>query len=276
MNDTKPSRLTLGRHPLDSVRSFRRRRVLNSARLPVPDVALELGAFDNPTLRASDGFTVRYADYLSTEQMLATWKDHPGHAASRIVPVDYVVKGATVSPFIPDRVDLVVANHVIEHICNPIGWLCDIASICTERGAVFLAVPDQRYTFDYHKRPTDITALVQAYEEGKNEPDLWDVARMIHLHVPVDAGSLWAGGEAPAKPGLAGRSFREILERARERLHKGRADVHSHFYTAASFVHVFAELARSDYIPWSVELLSDVEPGANEFCVLLRRRQPPG
>jgi len=263
--------LTLGKDRDDSRLSYRRRLVLSAAGLAIPATALEIGACDNPTIRERDGFAVRYADYFSGEELRRTHASNPRRDASRIVDVDYVVKGPLISPYIHEQMELVVANHVIEHICNPINWLRDIASICSPEAAIFLAVPDQRFTFDYLKQPTDITNIVRAYEERKVQPDAYDVARMRYLHTRVDAGALWEGGAPPVAPSQTTASYRSILERARADAESAYTDVHCMFFTSDSFVHIFSELHRSGYIPWQVKLLCDVERGGNEFYVLLER-----
>ena len=171
--------------------SWRRRQILTGACLRKPGVALEIGAFDNPTVRPCDGFEVRYADYFSSDELRQKYADNPRRDLSRIVEVDYVVKGPHLSPFIRDKVDLVLANHVIEHVSNPIGWLVDMASFCTEQANIFLAVPDKRFTFDYFKQSTDVGCLVRAYEERKDRPDAYDIARMRYLHAKVDPLALW-------------------------------------------------------------------------------------
>lgn len=268
MNRSEPS-LKLVRDRSDSRLSARRRQILSAAGLHAPAVALEVGAFDNPTVRRSDGFVVRYADYFSAHELREKHANNPKRDVSRVVDVDYVLKGPRLSPFIQEKVDLVVANHVIEHICNPIGWLCDIAMFCSPDALVFMAVPDQRFTFDYLKQPSDITAIVRSHEEEKEQPDVYDVARMRYLHTRVDAASLWEGGAPPVPPKQPPKSYREILDAARAEAGRGYTDVHCAFYTAESFVHIFSELHRSGFIPWQVRLLHDVDRGGNEFYVLL-------
>lgn len=266
---TSEDKLRLSRHPGDSRLSWQRRQLLSGAGLECPRTAMEVGAFDNPTLRASDGFAVRYVDYFSSEELRAKHADNPKRDVSRIVDVDWVVKGPRLSPFIGERMDLIVANHVIEHICNPIGWLSDVASFCSPGATVFMAVPDRRFTFDYLKQPTDITDIVQAYEQGKEQPDAHDVARMRYLHTRVDAAAIWDGGEGPVPPQQTAAPYRATLERAREEVRGGYVDVHCTYFTSSSFIHIFSELKRSDYIPWRVDLLHDVVRGGNEFYVLL-------
>lgn len=266
---------SIGRLELDPARAgtrlaARRRRALSAAGFGMPRIALEIGAFDNPTITPEDGFAVRYADYFSSDELRLKHAANPHRALSRIVEVDYVIKGPRLSPFITGPMDLVVANHVIEHIADPIGWLGDIAGFCAPGAAIFLAVPDQRFTFDYFKQPSDVTDLVRAYEERKSAPDAYDVARMRHLHTRVDPEQLWDGG-APARPEARG-TYRTLLERARAEVGAGYTDVHCTFWTADAFVDAFTELERSGYLPWRTELLGGVERGGNEFYVLLRRK----
>lgn len=264
-------RLLLERDRDDSRLSWQRRQILAGAGLDKPGVALEIGAFDNPTVRPRDGFDVRYADYFSSDELRQKHSGNPRRDLSRIVEVDYVVKGPRLSPFIDDRCDLIVANHVIEHVCDPIGWLVDIASFCTARATIFMAVPDQRFTFDYFKQPTDIGCIVRAHEERKERPDRFDVARMRYLHTRVDALALWDGRARPVRPGPDRPTYRQILENARVEAEAGYVDVHCTYYTVDSFMQVFGELHRSGYVPWSVELLADVSRGGNEFYVMLGR-----
>lgn len=263
-------RLALVRDKGDSRLSWRRRQVLTSASVAKPDIALEIGAFDNPTLRVTDGFQVRYADYFSSDELRRKYADNPRRDLSRIVEVDYVVNGPRLSRFILERIGLVVANHVIEHVSDPIGWLVDMASFCSDDASIFMAVPDQRFTFDYFKQPTDVGCLVRAHEEGKVQPDSYDVARMRYLHTRVDPLALWDGA-VPARPGNERPTYRQILENARVEVKSGYTDVHCTYYTADSFMQIFGELHRSRYVPWKVELLQGVERGGNEFYVLMER-----
>lgn len=271
MRDAPLETLVLARDREDTRLSWRRRQILSAAGLRKPRVALEIGAFDNPTLRPRDGFAVRYADYFSSDELRSKHAGNPRRDATRIVEVDHVVKGPRLSAFVTGEIDLVLANHVVEHVPDPIGWLVDIASFCAAGASVFLSVPDQRFTFDYFKQPTDVGCLVRSHEQGKDRPDAYDVARMRHLHVKVDALALWDEGAAPDRPGAERPTYRQILERARHEAGAGYVDVHCTYYTAESFIRVFEELHRSAYVPWRPRLLGGVERGGNEFHVLLAK-----
>lgn len=263
--------LVLEGNPTGTSSSLMRRQMLNAGRLPVPGVALEVGAFDNPTLHAEDGFAVRYADYFSAEELRVEAARNPRRSIERMVGVDYVIKGPRLSPFIPESIGLLVANHVVEHLPDPIGWLRDVALMCTDDAAIFMAVPDRRYTFDLYKQPSDIVSLVRAFDERKEQPDAYDIARMRYLHQRVDAKAVWASGKRPPMPGRTEGGFRKVMEQAAAQAAAGYVDVHCHYYTAGSFLHIFTELFESGYLPWKVELVGDVQRGSNEFHVVFRR-----
>jgi hypothetical protein len=262
------NKLVLPRDWVGSVVSKRRRAQLLQAGLPRPATVLEVGAFDNPTVRGSDGFTVRYADIKTTQSLRRQWGNKPGRDPERFVEVDHVVRRGVLSPFVLESFDLVIACQVLQLVPDPIGWLVDLARVCTPDAAVFLTLPDQRYTFDYYKQPTDLVGLVRAHETRKTEPDAYDVARMRYLHTHVDVAALH-DGQAPPPP-VKPASFRALLEEARHAVALG-AEPHCHFFTSDSFMAIADELHRSHYVPWTAKRVADVEPGSNEFAVLLHR-----
>ena len=262
--------LKLAKAADDTSRSWGRRQVLSSIGLRVPKLAMEIGAFDNPTVRPSDGFEVRYIDHFSADELRVLHAKNERRRLDRLVNVDYVIKEKSLSAVVREKADLLVANHVVEHLCNPIAWLRDAAAFCNADAVIFMAVPDQRYTFDVLKQPTDVTDIVRWYESGKAMPDAHDVARMRFSHVRADSEALWRG-ESPPRPVGWDRSYRQHLERARAETEKGYVDVHCTFYSAPSFIAIYEELYRSGYIPWRVELVQGARPGTKEFYVLFRR-----
>ncbi len=62
--------------------------------------------------------------------------------------------------------DFVVANHVIEHVANPIAMLEDLFYVTRLNGVIYLSAPDKRYTYDVERALTTFEHLKSEYEEG--------------------------------------------------------------------------------------------------------------
>ena len=264
-----PRYLELAPHPsLTSVARSRREQITN-ARL-APDVrVLEIGAFDNATVIAEDGVEVRYADYFSAEELKAKHVDNPRRRIAHVCMVDYVIKGPFLSAHIGEKFDLIIANHVIEHLPNTIGWLADIRKISSPGARLFLTVPDMRFCFDYLKRPTDAIDLIKSFDEGKCQPDVYDIARMAYHHVRVDAAQIWAGAPMPATPASLNRDLARTMADARRQAAQGYVDVHCNYYTRESFSSIFHDIYRVGLIPWKLMFVSDIRRDDCEFYVML-------
>lgn len=246
------------------VRFLERHLSLNGKR------ALEIGALDVPTLRQHDGLTVRYLDWFSREELVAIHANDKTPKTDTIVNVDYVAKSKRFSAGITERFDLIVANHVIEHIADPITWLQQLAALATPEGYLFLSVPDRRFTFDYLRQPSTVVQLLRAYEEDLERADVWQIldARFFHRPLGIDD---FANGPPPSEK-LAGRGLnvRRAFERAQGAA-ESYAGVHCFVYTASSFEAIIGSLRDAGLIAWRLVELADVQPGMNEFHVLLQR-----
>ena len=66
--------------------------------------------------------------------------------------------------------DYAIASNIIEHTPDMIGWLGDIARLVHPGGRLLLVVPDKRYTFDYLRRLSSLTDLMDAWIRGNSKP----------------------------------------------------------------------------------------------------------
>ncbi|MEZ5732058.1 MAG: methyltransferase domain-containing protein [Paracoccaceae bacterium] len=151
---------------------------------------LEFGAFSSPMFVPGEA-DVRYADRLSTQQLRDSVADPEKRAA--IVAVDYVVDN-DFEQQIPERFDLIVANHVVEHVPDVIGWLNRLSVLLKPGGQVFLAVPDKNYTFDIMRDPTLARELVDNFitkREAPSAADILDAA--VHRRDIRNGSDVWSG-----------------------------------------------------------------------------------
>lgn len=245
-----------------------RRRGFIEARSGPAGRVLEIGAFDNPTFRREAGDHVRYLDYFSAEELRAAHAGNARRDLAATVAVDYVVKSNDFAAAVEGPYDLVVANHVIEHIPDPVHWFAQLAGLLAEGGRIFLAVPDRRYTFDYFRRESNALQMLRAHRDRLDRPDPWQLAEHLYYHQRVDLAALWAGQRpAPFAPRF---SLAEALRRAEARAGE-YVDCHCWVFTPPSFRAVIRDLRSAGAIDLAVEHLEGPRQGTNEFWTLLRR-----
>lgn len=145
---------------------------------------LEIGALDNPVLVPH--LHVHYVDRITREQAFEHYPELRGHD---LVEAD-VIDDAEVLTTVPDATqDFVIANHVIEHLSNPIKALLTWARVLKTGGRIFLAVPDKRMTFDKERQKTSLDHLFDDYRAPDAERDFehfLDFAEKVscrHYHV---------------------------------------------------------------------------------------------
>jgi ubiquinone/menaquinone biosynthesis C-methylase UbiE len=80
-----------------------------------------------------------------------------------------------------DSQDFVIANHVLEHVEDPLRALKSVSRVLHARGVAYLALPDKRFTFDKDRQITSLDHVIKDHRDG---PD-WSVA----AHYAASMGS---------------------------------------------------------------------------------------
>lgn len=127
---------------------------------------IEIGALQNPV--HARHLKVRYVDRLPIEALL---EQYPELRGQRIVAPDILDDAEDLKAVSPDSQDFVIANHVIEHMANPIKAMLSWSRVLRVGGRLFLAVPDKRFTFDRERPYTDLDHLFEDYEHPSRERD---------------------------------------------------------------------------------------------------------
>lgn len=127
---------------------------------------VEFGALHNPLPVDREKAQVLYADKFPKAKLLKNFKE--------LIPIQDSIVETDV--FIDlnqndfkslnnNDYDFFIANHVIEHLVNPLKFLENLNSIMNPGSYLYLAVPDKEYNFD-HKR--ELTAWEHLYDEYLN------------------------------------------------------------------------------------------------------------
>ncbi|MEJ7584293.1 MAG: methyltransferase domain-containing protein [Acidimicrobiales bacterium] len=224
---------------------------------------------DDPTFAGTE-FNVRYLDWFTTRELQETHRQNPKRISERMVDVTYAVKSKCFSAMIDDRFDVVIANHVVEHIPDVITWFRELAAVCTADATIFLSVPDRNYTFDYVRPEATAVDLLRAYDADLERPDYYQILEAIYYWRPVTAADVWTGEELSTKLASKRYSLRDAMSRA-TRLAVGFKDSHCHVFSRDTFPAVWADLEESGLVDWTLKDIADVQEGLGEFHVMFAR-----
>lgn len=240
--------------------------------LPVATgLGLEFGPLANPVVRKDQGRIV-YVDYTDTGTLRSKAANDPKVDEAAVVDIDVdLQRGSLVEQCGPlGPFDYAVASHVFEHLPNPAGWLRDVASLLVPGGAVALAVPDRRYTFDFFRAETTTAQLVAFDLEGLVRPCLAQLADHYYHVRRVDTAAAWAA--VPMIENVDRHHDDEQVTRILGRAIGGKhVDCHCTVWTSEQFSRVIPDVIRLQSLPLRIRWLDDPVPGSNEFLVQLER-----
>jgi SAM-dependent methyltransferase len=219
---------------------------------------LEVGPYYQPTVGKHEG-DVFYLDFFSTEELKA--REHDRRPAGAAIPeIDYVVKSDDYYRYVPDQFDYVIANHVLEHVDNPVQWVMDLARLLRPDGVLFLAVPDKKYNFDRFRADTTLAHLLTDYFRGGGDPCEHGV------DIALNYDTTYVGRPLDLAEKLDLERLRAVFA---EKPHPGR---HNHVFQSETFVpRILRPLQRLGV--WRFRLL-DFGPASEnhgEFHVVLRK-----
>jgi SAM-dependent methyltransferase len=123
---------------------------------------IEIGALHNP-LSVPPGVEVRYVDRFPESQLREHYPELDGE---NIVPISLIGDAQDLSCLSEETVDFVIANHLFEHLDNPIQGLREMIRVLRPGGVLYLALPDPRVTFDFERDLTNVQHVLDEYRRG--------------------------------------------------------------------------------------------------------------
>jgi predicted SAM-dependent methyltransferase len=204
---------------------------------------IEIGALDIP-LQLPRQARVRYVDRKDIAGLRA---DFPNLADRAFVDVDVVDDGERLDSFAAGSLDFVVANHMVEHTEDPIGTLRAHVRVLRRGGALYLAVPDRRHTFDAVRARTPLAHHLRDHEEGP----AW--SRREHYREWVR---------------LVERFDEADVEARAAQLEAEGASIHFHVWELEDFVALLGHCRAELDLPAH---LVHVQANHHEFVVVLRK-----
>lgn len=240
-------------------------------------VGAEIGPLDRPLVAKGSG-TVYYVDYSDTDSVRARWASDKSINTAAI-HVDAVwgsntlreaLAAAHAFELAPTGIDYVVASHVVEHVPDFVSWLREVRSVLSDGGTLRLAVPDRRYTFDYLRRTSTLTDVLDAYVRKRRTPSGSRVLDFALNMVQVDCGKAWRG-ELVASELVRGYSDESALGlAAAAETTDAYHDVHCWVFTPHSFAELMGQLARCKLLEFACDWLVPTARDTFEFYVSMR------
>jgi SAM-dependent methyltransferase len=188
---------------------------------------VEFGALHCP-LAVPKSVTVKYADMESIEQLRVSFPD-----VRSIRAPDFVTDLESMRGIDDASMDFVIANHVLEHVENPLRALASMSRVLRPSGIAFIALPDKRFTFDKDRAITPLVHLVKDHEQG---PD-WSLAG--HYDEWARCVDSLTGDEHKQKYAI-------MLEK--------RANIHFHVWDYSAMLEMFAYVTRMPGLSLQVEM----------------------
>jgi hypothetical protein len=229
---------------------------------------IEFGPLSNPVVRKEEG-EVYYVDYTDTEGLRKAFHSTPPHL---IEEVDIVWSSGT--PLLPRTgklVDYVIANHVLEHIPDFLGWMQEMHAVLRIGGLLCLTLPDKRFTFDVGRPVSTFGEVLENNVQKLTRPPLRALLDQVGFGMSVNKASLWQAGPRSHIPFDHDRSALEeaITYIARWTSSNDYIDAHVWVFTPASFLETIEALSMLGLFPFCVTFFLGTEENEYDFHVHL-------
>jgi SAM-dependent methyltransferase len=190
---------------------------------------IEIGARCHP-LRVPPGARVRHVDNLTPEEMK---RDYAAALEGTPVEPDVIDDAQRLAKFEDGSLDFIIANHLLEHLEDPIGALKHFFRVLRPGGILFLSIPDKERTFDRERAATTLEHLVRDHREGP------EGSRREHYE---ESARFTPGRRTEAQ-------IRGVAERW---MSEGRS-IHFHCWRQWDMFALFAHLRNAENVPFAVE-----------------------
>jgi len=240
---------------------------------------VEFGALHNPVKVDPQKATVIYADKLKRAEAIAAFPEIED-VAPHIVETDITVDldRDSLSFIHEQQLDFVVANHVIEHLVNPIRFLKLLSDNLKTDGLVFLTVPNMRFTHDRNRKLTRYKTLLIKYYLGVKRLSNERIRDYLKYKLPVDdihprtveffennnlPLSYYDGNKIPMNPFSRHRLYG---------YHRSRS-IHVHVWDRNSFDFFLRRTIDLLKLDFSIDYYAPAEVSEGEMIYLLRKNK---
>jgi SAM-dependent methyltransferase len=208
---------------------------------------VELGALENP-LPVPPTSYVQYSDRLSLEEAR---REYPELSEWPLVNPT-IICDATALTISDGSLDFLIANHVLEHMKDPLGAIREWLRVLRDGGHLYIAVPEHTNPLDKHRKVTPIEHMVADFENRRAR------AAEDLAHFPEWVGSVNFGLPTAEQT----RIVEELVAR--------NYAIHFHTFTKETFTALLEEATRR-FGGEMLECRISVHPELVECIAILRK-----
>jgi predicted SAM-dependent methyltransferase len=190
--------------------------------------------------------SVTYIDIITPNEYK---KIKPELIDKHLIKIDIIDDCEKLTKIADNSLDFIIANHVIEHLINPIETIKIFNSKLLVGGLIFLAIPDKRFTFDKSRNLTSFSHLKSIYQKGFDD--------QIDKHY-IECAKTY--------PKLTNQ---EVKRKAKE-LKLSNQSIHYHTFQKENFLQIVSYLENIG-IPVRLVNLTNSHPNTGEFIVILKK-----
>jgi SAM-dependent methyltransferase len=219
---------------------------------------LEIGALHIP-VKVSRGVRVRYVDEMSTD---ALRQEYPWTKDWSLVPVDIIDDGESLKSVANESQDFIIANHLLEHMENPIRTLRRFLEVIRPGGMLYHAVPDKRFGFDSERPLTSVEHIIRDFQEGPSwsrDDHFREFAKLIIEGKTVRPPDRYPNQIAYGVPDV---------EAEAQRLMQMNYSIHFHVWDHQTFLELLMKLKTM--LPFSIEAYA-FNASLSESIAILRK-----
>ncbi len=133
---------------------------------------IEIRPLDRPVVRPNAG-RMFYGDFDTLEGLKVRYSSDPNIQTENMVRIDYVLDPVGLPESVATRrFHFVIANHVLEHVPDMIGFLNGVTQMLWPNGVICLAIADKRYMSDYFRNTTALADVVDAHLGKLSRPSI--------------------------------------------------------------------------------------------------------
>jgi len=209
---------------------------------------LEIGGLNSPL--PVPGARILYSDILTPEEID---RMYPGSKHPDIISDSESFPDTESASF-----DFIIANHVIEHVTDPIRALTEWHRLLKPDGILFLAVPDKRFTFDRDRQRTPLQHLVDDNTSTLGVKDL----NFDHLKD-------WATHVERLDPDS--QEWKDWVDNQ----YQHGYSVHNHVWQIEDLLELLGHLAEKHNIFLELIAHNDTPLFDLEFILILRKKESP-